>query len=322
MKTVVEIISGGTPGLKKDAKIMSDALSGSYDVNIHITRGRNFQLFHRHFVKELGNYIFPKKRILIFDENLPTGWLKLSNSIIFIPHQEWMREEVIANLKKCSAVWCKTKYAEDIFQKRNFKTRYIGFTTEDIYLPEIQKDYSRLIHVAGRSQLKGTKAILELWKKHPEWPMLTLVSRNQQWQKQYPVKNIKFITHFLPNLELQQLMNGCGIHLCPSEAEGFGHTIAEALSCKALTITVDAPPMNELVNRRTGLLAGIKKADALGYGERFYVDEIDLERMITKAIEMDEAEKISMGEAARENYELKRKHFQTDFLHALQEFES
>jgi len=73
---------------------------------------------------------------------------------------------------------------------------------------------------------------------------------------------------------------------------------------------------------KTGLLAGIKKAEALGYGERFYVDEIDLERTITKAIEMDEAEKISMGEAAREIYELKRKLFQTDFLHALQEFES
>ena len=321
MKTVVEIITGGTPGLKKDAKILQDALTGSYDVNIHVARARNLQLFHKRFVKELGKYISPKRRILIFDENLPAGWLKLSSSIIFLPHQEWMREEVIANLHKCTAIWCKTKYAEKIFQKRNYKTRYIGFTTEDVYLPEIKKDYGRFIHVAGRSNLKGTGPILNLWKKHPEWPALILISRNEQWQKLYPGKNIQFITHFLPDHELKRLMNGCGIHLCPSEAEGFGHNIAEAVSSKALTITVNAPPMNELVSIETGLLAGIKKAEPLGYGERFYVDEIDLERMIMKSIEMNETEKIARGKAARENYESRRKDFQINILQALQELE-
>ena len=321
MKTVVEIITGGTPGLKKDAKILHDVLAGSYDVNIHIARARNFQLFHRRIVKEMEKYIFPKRRILIFDENLPTAWLKLSKSIIFLPHQEWMRQEVIVNLHKCTAIWCKTKYAEEVFQKHNYKTRYIGFTTEDVYLPEIKKDYSRFIHVAGRSNLKGTKPILQLWKKHPEWPTLTLISRNEQWQRLYPLKNIHFITNFLPDCELKQLMNGCGIHLCPSEAEGFGHNIAEALSCKALTITVNAPPMNELVSIKTGLLAGIKKAEPLGYGERFYADEIDLERMIMKSIEMDETDKIAMGEAARDNFESRRRDFQTNILQAMQELE-
>ena len=147
-----------------------------------------------------------------------------------------------------------------------------------------------------------------------------MVSRNEQWQGLYPLKNIHFITRFLPDLELKQLMNSCGVHLCPSEAEGFGHNIAEALSCKALTITVNAPPMNELVSMETGLLAGIKKAEPLGFGEKFYVDEIDLERMIMKSIEMNEPDKIAKGEAARESYTLRRKHFQTNILQALQEF--
>jgi glycosyltransferase involved in cell wall biosynthesis len=321
MKTVVEIITGGTPGLKKDAKILHDVLTGFYKVKIHIARVRNLQLFHQRFMIGMGKYIFPKRRILIFDESLPTAWLKLSNSIILLPHQEWMREEVVANLQKCTAIWCKTRYAEEIFQKRNYNTRYIGFTTEDVYLPEIKKDYSRFIHVAGRSHLKGTGPILQLWKKHPEWPVLLLVSRNEQWQRLYPLKNIHFITRFLPDHELKQFMNSCGIHLCPSEAEGFGHNIAEALSSKALTITVNAPPMNEHVTIETGLLAGIKKSEPLGFGERFYVDEIDLERTITKSIEMDEIDKIAKGEAARENYELKRKHFQTNILQALKELE-
>jgi hypothetical protein len=40
-----------------------------------------------------------------------------------------------------------------------------------------------------------------------------------------------------------------------------------------------------------------------------------------KSIEMNETEKIAMGEAARENYESRRKDFQTNILQALQELE-
>jgi hypothetical protein len=75
------------------------------------------------------------------------------------------------------------------------------------------------------------------------------------------------------------------------------------------------------VSIETGLLAGIKKTEPLGYGERFYVDEIDLERMIMKSIEMNETEKIARGKAARENYESRRKDFQINILQALQELE-
>ena len=58
----------------------------------------------------------------------------------------------------------------------------------------------------------------------------------------------------LDDAALRTLQNSHRFHLCLSEAEGWGHYIAEALSVGAITLTCDAAPMNELVTAERGLL--------------------------------------------------------------------
>ena len=47
-------------------------------------------------------------------------------------------------------------------------------------------------------------------------------------------------------------ISGCSI--CPSAIEGWGHYINEAILNKSLVLTLDAPPMNELIDKKSGIL--------------------------------------------------------------------
>lgn len=114
-------------------------------------------------------------------------------------------------------------------------------------------------------------------------------------------------------------MNRCGIHLCPSETERYGHYIAEALSTKALVITVAAPPMNELVAPGMGLLAKYNRVESFSFSERFFVDPGDLARRIEAALQMSEGEKALIGEAARAAYLERHAAFEETLLSALKD---
>ncbi len=320
MKTIINIITGGTPGLIKDAEIIIEMIGNKFESKIQISRGRNFHQFFTRQIIALSDRIIPKNRIFIFLENIPNSWLGLSSKVIFIPNQEWMRKNTLFQLNACNEIWCKSEYAKRIFSNFFDNCKFIGFISNDMYSTNVQKNYSSFIHIAGRSHLKGTEAILELWKKHPEFPSLTIVATNKNWKKNYPLQNVIFITNFISSSQLKNEMNQNGIHLCISEAEGFGHYIAEALSCKSVVITTNAPPMNELVNNNTGILVNTIRSEKLGLGERFYIDQKDLEEKVLSVLQFNEAKKTAIGEAARISFLEKKLAFERVLTARLQEF--
>jgi glycosyltransferase involved in cell wall biosynthesis len=68
--------------------------------------------------------------------------------------------------------------------------------------------------------------------------------------------NIKKLTES----EYENLLVNANVAICPSSKEGYGHYINEARFFKTFIITVDYPPMNELVfNNKNGIL--LKKLD-------------------------------------------------------------
>jgi hypothetical protein len=94
--------------------------------------------------------------------------------------------------------------------------------------------------VAGKSPLKNTSAILDAWRQGLPWP-LTVVCQRDKPQR---IRNVEWHSR-LNRRELITLMNAHMFHVCPSQYEGWGHYIHEALSCKAIVITTAAPPMDE-----------------------------------------------------------------------------
>lgn len=229
----------------------------------------------------------------------PWWWKHKAALHILIPNQERFPLRLLGKLRRIDQVWCKTHHAAEIFANHHSDVRCIGFTSEDRLLESITPDYGKFLHLAGRSTFKNTALVLELWQKHPEWPRLTVIQHPDNAPSAVP-SNVDLISRHLPDEELRELQNSHGIHLCPSISEGWGHYIAEAMSCRAVTVTTDAPPMNELVTAERGVLVPHHRSEPRHLGRNFFIDPAALETAVTAIIAMPDEDKTRIGAAARE----------------------
>jgi glycosyltransferase involved in cell wall biosynthesis len=262
--------------------------------------------------------------INVFLEDISPGFFKYARVNTFIPNPEWFKKYQHRYLAGIDVVLCKTRSAQEIFRALGIDTRFISFTSEDrLYTTDDRAKQIGFLHVAGRSWQKGTKPLIDLWLQHPAWPLLTVVQSaktySQSRVKHVDAPNIKHVLERLNDAALRELQNTIGIHLCPSEAEGFGHCIAEAMSCGAVALTTNAPPMNELITPKRGILVNYHKTRRQRSGANYYVDPVDLERKIEDIILMDQASKQQLGQRARAWYEENDRAFRTKLVETLED---
>jgi glycosyltransferase involved in cell wall biosynthesis len=246
-----------------------------------------------------GNTSRHSSELFLLTERIPLLFGRLPGSVALVPNQERFPARHLRRLKNVDVVLCKTRHAQQVFNSLSCTTEFIGFTSVDRKLPDGRPDFNRYFHLAGRSTLKGTSVVLEAWKRHPEWPRLTLVQSAHNAPDRVP-DNVELITQFISDSDLQTLQNEHGVHLCPSLSEGWGHYIVEAMSCGALTITTDGPPMNELVTPDRGLLIPSDRSEPRHLGTNWIVSVADLEAVIQRSLALTDHEKQHLGNAARE----------------------
>lgn len=218
---------------------------------------------------------------------------------IAVPNPEWFDRRDRRLLATLDGVWAKTRHTQRIFEALGCPTAYIGFDSEDRYEPDVRRERS-FFHLAGKSRMKGTDRLLRLWSRHPEWPPLVLVYHERHVLPVPVADNIQWYREYLPDAELRRLQNASRFHLCLSQAEGWGHYIVEALSCEAVTVTLDAAPMNELVQPERGLLVGYSEQGRQNLTDTFSFDEEGLERAVLQALQLDEPAAARLGQAARQ----------------------
>jgi len=322
-------------GLSRDIDIIFNALpKTSFEVSLNGAQLNGALARRQRFVHRASNlaHLWSQRKQLaaapydvnVFLEDISPGFFKYARVNTFIPNPEWFKKYQHRYLAGIDVVLCKTRSAQETFRALGCDTRFISFTSED-RLAAIGSTPIRIgfLHVAGRSWQKGTKPLIELWLKHPEWPLLTIV-QNAKTYSQSKVRavdapNIKHVLERLEDKALRELQNSIGVHLCPSEAEGFGHCIAEAMSCRALTLTTNAPPMNELITPDRGILVNYHKARKQRSGANYYVDPVDLERKIEEIIRMDPGLKQHLGDRARAWYEENDRFYRRQIVGALEE---
>lgn len=297
----IDLITRIGLGLGRDKRLLAEILNRlDFQVDVHTVRRRYLDglpaLWGQRFIRRLTGT--PAPLLNLFIEHLIPGWFSQARYNWFIPNQEWLTTSTLAHLDRVDLALCKSHYAESLFARYATPTAYIGFTSDDRYRAPVQRNYRQFFHMAGSTAQKGTRFLLDLWEQHPEWPTLT-VSYQGELARPPSARNIRLLRHHLSEETLLTLQNQHGIHLCPSLAEGFGHSIVEAMSCQAVVVATDAPPMNELVTGERGLLFGYERSEPQGLGERFLPDMAEMAVCIERLLGMDEAEKQRLGEAAR-----------------------
>jgi glycosyltransferase involved in cell wall biosynthesis len=288
-------------GLDQDVRILRDAL-GKIGINAEAARPRDRGWLDIATGRKVADRI-------IHVERVHWRWLGAAPEHFVIPNQERFPPRILRALRRVDRVLAKTRHAEGIFSDLGLPTTMLGFASRDCQRPGVDKNWSRYLHIVGRSTMKGTDEVIAAWAGHPEWPELVIVEDASRPPRTVP-DNVTLINRYMDEDELRALQNGCGIHLCPSRSEGWGHYIHEAMSCGALVITTDAPPMNEFIDEGTGIVVPFGRSESRHLGQSYFVDTGALAGAIEAALAMPGEEKASIGAAARRRYEKIDKLFQ------------
>jgi hypothetical protein len=295
-------------GLSRDLELLAAALAAcGCDVTPQHCERRDRQRRRRlltrltmRFGRWRGVGPQPPFDVNVMLEHVWPQFVRQARCNVLVPNPEWFDRRDRAMLGIADRIWAKTAYAEELFTARGSHCVRIGFDSDDRLQPAAAR-LAQFLHLAGRSPLKGTKRLVALWQRHPEWPRLTVVQdrRDGAAGGAPAAANIVQERGFLSDQDLRALQNTHRFHLCLSEAEGWGHYIAEAMSIGAVTFTCDAPPMNELVGAERGVLVRSLPGEWHNLARIARFEDAALEAAVERSLALNTAQLDAIGAAAR-----------------------
>lgn len=258
----------------------------------------------------------PRHDLNLMLEHVSPELLAGAHRNAFMPNPEWCLPADVRRLARIDQVMAKTGHAADIFGQRGCAVAQVGFTSLDRFLPDAPRRRT-FFHLAGRSGTKRTQLVLDVWARHPEWPTLTVVQHPRMARAAPQAANIVHRIDYVDDAELRAMQNENLFHLCPSETEGFGHYLVEALSVGAITLTTDAEPMNELVTAERGILIPHSRTRRQELATCYLVEAAALEAAVEAALALDESEIARKSGAARDFYLRNDAAFRAQLVHAV-----
>jgi glycosyltransferase involved in cell wall biosynthesis len=242
-------------------------------------------------------------------------------------------------------VLCKTHSALEYIKKYTANCQYVGFMSSvdsnvstiakndlidyvaDLDVPD-NKKHKLFVHFAGRSPFKGTLSLIQAWRKVMKGKSnVSLFITYRQLNDKFPVIKFKkedvfqgikctsednmYHSEFLTEAEMNKLRNLADVYVCPSVAEGWGHYLVEGILSKKLIITTNAPPMNELITKKSGVLVSCKTTVPMAKFSKLnwvlpeikacLVDVDLLQKALITALDMPDEKRSQMVELAYEN---------------------
>jgi glycosyltransferase involved in cell wall biosynthesis len=303
-------------GLSTDLQLIADALqAGGYAVHFSTLRRGKLRKWSRP-VRLRARYVWRRLRgrecydVNLFLEHVRPEDLPFAPRNLLIPNPEWCLPKDVALLPRIDGVLLKTLHAQPIFAALGCRSAPIGFASVDRLDAAVPRERT-FFHLAGRSTNKGTARLLALWRRHPEWPRLTVIQNPRTATAGAPAANIAHRIDYIDDVELRRLQNANAFHVCCSETEGFGHYIGEAMGVGAVVLATDAPPMHELVTPGRGVPVAYDGTGRQNLATTYHFSEAALEAAVRRCIAMGDAEREALGRHARAWFEINNAGFAT-----------
>lgn len=227
----VNLIANHQPqtGLNQDVALMRGILSAVFEKDVQISRVHHMQPHCE------------EADVNIFFEVINPSLFPYAAKNIWIPNQEWTYRSWQPYLHMVTEVWTKTHEAYNIFSELTpTKVRYIGWTSIDKIQPA-KKNYHKAIIPVGKNIFRSPKPIFQAYMRIKE-SNSDLYSRLPTLHVVYSAQNVSFLAPKsiedkvvlydkpLKEKEYDDLLQECGLCICLSAAEGFGHAVNEAMS--------------------------------------------------------------------------------------------
>jgi hypothetical protein len=156
--------------------------------------------------------------------------------------------------------------------------------------------------------------VLAVWRRNRQFPQLYYQFYQEQADNfEFPgwltSHNVAIHAGKMASSAYFEALTSSGIHLCTSAVEGFGHYINEARAMSAVAVILDAPPMNELIDRDCGVLLRPSSERPLKFGIRYQLSEAELERGINAILALGANDVETMGRNARQRFLAERDAF-------------
>lgn len=206
----------------------------------------------------------PQAEVNFFIEVINPALFLFAKKNIWIPNPEWTYKTWEPYARMVDEIWVKTHEAEKLFGEWTSNVRYIGWTSIDKVMPET-KNYNKAIVPVGKNVWRNPRPIIQtymwihkndigLYRGLPELHIVHSPDR-------VPLPPIpaefadKIILHseVMKESDYDALLQECGLCICMSAAEGFGHAVNEAMSVGCVMMLSPLDPFMELTNNKNVL---------------------------------------------------------------------
>ena len=271
----VNIISnfGQNTGLNQDTFILRGLLTAVFDKDVSIA---------------CVPYVYPhceEADVNIFLEVVNPSLFAYARKNIWIPNVEWTYRNWEPYLNMVDEIWVKTQEAEDILKQYTTKTiRNIGWTSIDkVWDIDMKKNYHKAFLPIGKNIYRHPRPIFQAYMRikeqnqslYEKLPTLYVVYSPNHMQVTVPdsiQEKVVVKAEIMKEKEYDELLKECGLCICTSLAEGFGHAVNEAMSVGCnLILSPIRPFTDDLVGSTQVGVEYCEKLSAIDQNECFGV---------------------------------------------------